>query len=45
MGGLIAENRKINDLGRIEAGFRANITLLDDDFQVKQVFLRGKQMI
>ncbi len=40
-----AQELKINDLGRIEAGFRANITLLDDDFQVKQVFLRGKQMI
>lgn len=40
-----AQELGINDLGRVEAGFRANLTVLDKDFQVKQVFLRGKKKI
>ncbi|MGN0891885.1 MAG: N-acetylglucosamine-6-phosphate deacetylase [Oligosphaeraceae bacterium] len=40
-----AQELGITDLGRIEAGFRANLAILDQDFQVKQVFLHGKKMI
>lgn len=40
-----AQELGINDLGRVEAGFRANLAVLDKDFQVKQVFLRGKKKI
>ena len=37
-----AEELGITDLGRIEAGYRANLTVLDDAFEVAQVFLDGK---
>ena len=40
-----AQELGIRDLGRIEAGFRANLTVLDDSFKVTQVFLRGKKML
>ncbi len=40
-----AQELGIRDLGRIEAGFRANLTVLDDDFKVTQVFLRGKKQL
>ncbi len=40
-----AQELGIKDLGRIEAGFRANMVVLDNDFQVKQVFLRGKKQL
>ncbi len=36
------EELGITDLGRIEAGYRANLTVLDDAFEVAQVFLDGK---
>ncbi|MBP1583934.1 MAG: amidohydrolase family protein, partial [Victivallales bacterium] len=37
-----AEELGITDLGRIEAGYRANLAVLDDAFEVTQVFLDGK---
>ena len=40
-----AQELGISDLGRIEAGFRANMVVMDNDFKVKQVFLRGKKQI
>ena len=40
-----AQELGIRDLGRIEAGFRANLTVLDADFKVTQVFLRGKKQL
>ena len=40
-----AQELGITDLGRVEAGFRANLAVLDKDFQVRQVFLRGKKMM
>lgn len=40
-----AEELGIFDLGRIQAGYRANIAVLDDDFQVAAVFLNGRKRI
>lgn len=40
-----ARQMGINDLGRVQAGYRANLTLLDADFNVVQVFLNGEKRI
>ncbi len=40
-----AEELGIADLGRIQAGFRANLAVLDDQFCVAQVFLNGQKRI
>ena len=40
-----AQELGITDLGRIEAGYRANIAVLDDAFEVTQVFLDGKKKL
>lgn len=40
-----AEELGIADLGRIQAGFRADLTVLDDAFQVAQVFINGQRRL
>ncbi len=37
-----AQELGINDLGRIQAGFRANLAVLDDNFTVAQTFINGQ---
>ena len=40
-----AEELGIADLGRIQAGFRADLAVLDDAFQVAQVFINGQRRL
>lgn len=40
-----AEELGIADLGRIQAGYRADLALLDDSFNVAQVFIGGRKKL
>ena len=40
-----AQELGITDLGRIQAGFRADLALLDDAFNVAQVFIAGQKRL
>ena len=40
-----ARNLGLQGLGKLEPGFTADITILDDDFNVKAVFIDGQQKL
>jgi len=40
-----ARELKLTDLGKIEPRYKADLVVLDDDFQVKNVFINGEQRL